>query len=211
MLVESKMGRTPPRHLPNTMQVSKDRSFRLKVSSGLEGLKLTKWLLTKFYRSGKQFTEEEYCLVHLLSEYWNSYRNKGFYTNHGQEFLKLRALMRLAVKPGKLEPWEVNSEKLILSQNVLFSPRAFLSLPPSFASSFLKSDNRRLRKPAPEPSRIGVGYRDKGTAQTPSTDGSPCWKEVAVSQESRERDYFSAPEWWEVGSFLLPAPPKSGC
>lgn len=209
--MESKMGRTPPRYLPNPMQVSRDRTFKLRISSGLEGLKLTKWLLTKFYRSGKQFTEEEYCIAHLLSEYWNSYRNKGFFRKHDLEFLKLRALMRLALKPGKLEPCEVHSEKLILSQSVLFSPRAFLSLPPSFASSFLKSDNRLLRKPSPEPRRIGVGYRDKGTAQIPSSDGSPCWREVAVSQKMRSKDYFSSPEWWEVGSFLIPASPKSGC
>lgn len=208
--MESKKGRTPPRYSPNPMQVDRHKTFRLKISSGLEGLKLTKWLLTKFYRSGKQFTEEENCIAHLLAEYWNSYRNKAFFQKHGLEFLKLRTLFRMAMTPGRLEPWEVYSEKLILSQFVLFSPRAFLSLPPSFASSFLKSDNRQLRRPCPPPSRIGVGYRDKGTALKPSKDGSPCWKEVAVSQKMRERDYFSASEWWESSEFLNPRSPKSG-
>jgi hypothetical protein len=37
------------------------------------------------------------------------------------------------------------------------------------------------RKPKPR-NRIGVGYRDKGTAKNTAWDGSPSWQEVAMSE-----------------------------
>lgn len=44
-------------------------------------------------------------------------------------------------------------------------------------------------------SRIGVGYRDKGTARKPHWDGSPGWQEVAASgkvseQMSQKHDFW---------------------
>lgn len=36
--------------------------------------------------------------------------------------------------------------------------------------------------------RIGVGYRDKGTAKDTAWDGSPSWQEVAMSQSSNSLD-----------------------
>jgi hypothetical protein len=69
----------------------------------------------------------------------------------------------------------------ILKRNAgLLSPRAFLGMQKQFeVECFIKRDNRNLR-PEPQPlRRIGVGYRDKGTAAIPHQDGTPRWQEVA--------------------------------
>lgn len=199
--MEEKTGRTQPRYSPNTMLVSKDDSFSLKIPSGKAALLLTRWLLTKFYRSGRRYSDEDKAISYLVAEYWNSYRNKGFYQKSETELLKLRLLMRLSLKPGKLERHEKIQENLVLHQNVLLNPRAFLSLPESFARRFLSRKNSRLNRPHPELRRIGVGYRDKGTARDSSIDGSPRWEDVAVTPESRYRT-LETKCWWEVTEFL---------
>lgn len=38
----------------------------------------------------------------------------------------------------------------------------------------------RLKKTVPPKSRIGIGYRDKGSARDVAKDGSPSWQEVAA-------------------------------
>lgn len=200
--MESKSGRTPPRYSPNPMQVSEDFTFGLRFPSGLTALRSLKWLMTKFYTSGKKYTDEEEVILHLIAEYWNSYRNKRFYQKHGTELLKLRLLSRFSLRPGKLEPHEEVQEKLVLSQRVLFSPRAFLSLPSKFPCRFLYRTNRRLKRKSPEPRRIGVGYRDKGTARVPSFDGNPSWGTVAV-QPTRTENVSSGVSWWELNDFLV--------
>lgn len=200
--MERKSGRYPPRYSPNTMLVSKDDGFSLRIPSGKVALLLTRWLLTKFYSQGKKYSEEEIAICYLLSEFWSSYRNKGFLMKNETELLKLRTLFRLSLNSGNLERHEKEQEKLVLSQNVLFNPRAFLSLPQDFAISFLKRINRRLKRHHPELRRIGVGYRDKGTARIPSIDGSPRWEELAVALQPRIEPLESK-YWWEVTEFLI--------
>jgi hypothetical protein len=192
----------PPRYSPKTMRVSKDDYFSLRIPSGRVALQLTRWLLTKFYRSGRKYSTEELAICYLLDAYWNSYRNKAFFLKNETQFLKLRLLMRYSCIPRELEKHEKVQEKLVLSQTVLYSPRAFLSLPEEFAVRFLSRTNLKHRSPHPELRRIGVGYRDKGTASVPSYDGSPRWKEVAVSKENR-REKLVPISWWEVQRFLI--------
>lgn len=206
--MNKKLSRYPPRQPPNTMRVSKYETFSLRIPNGLTALQITRWLLTKFYRSGRKYTEEESNICYLLSEYWNSYRNKGFFQKHQLELLKLRSLMRLSLVSRELTQPEKVSEKLILSQRCLYSPRAFLSLPSDYAQKFLSVRNRKLNARPPEPRRIGVGYRDKGTAQDESIDGSPSWATVASHPLYRNK-FSDEVEWWQVTKFLLPQPPKS--
>ena len=199
--MEEKTSRTPPRYSPNTMLVSGEDTFSLRIPSGKAALLLTRWLLTKFYRSGRKYCDEDKAICYLVAEYWNSYRNKGFYSKYELELLKLRLLFKLSLKPGKLEAAEKNQEILVLNQKCLLNPRAFLSLPESFARRFLSRKNRRLKRPHPELRRIGVGYRDKGAARFSSIDGSPRWEDVAVSLTSR-MVILESKRWWEVTEFL---------
>lgn len=192
----SKLGRTPPRYSPNPMQVNEHCSFRLKIKNPSEGLLLFRYLMTKFYRDGKKWTRsQDEASFYLVGLYFEELRNPGFYSKHELDFLKVCTLARvvLARCQGDLPAHLKQQENLMLRQRVLLNPRGFLGLEPRFKGGFLRSTNRQLRRPSPEPRRIGVGYRDKGTAQNSATDASPGWKEVAVSRQNRHELAFGLP------------------
>lgn len=185
---ESKLGRTPPRYSPNPMQVSEHKTFRLKIGSAKEALLYIRYLMTTFYHNGKEWpSQQEEVSFILAGEYFTGYRNPAFYSKHELDFLKVQSLARVvrARSSGELPRHLEAAEALLLRQKVLLVPRVFRSLKQRFEGGFLHVSNRQLRRPCPEPRRIGVGYRDKGTAQNPPTDASPGWKEVAVSRLNR--------------------------
>lgn len=188
IVTESKLGRTPPRYPPNPMQVSEHKTFRLKIATASEALLYIRYLMTEFYANGRKWsTSLEENSFFLAGEYFTGYSNGGFYDKHELDFLKVRSLARIVYHrgQGELPAHEEAAEKLLLSQRVLLNPRAFLGLKRRFRGGFLRVTNRQLRGKCPEPRRIGVGYRDKGTAQNPPYDASPGWQEVAVSRLNR--------------------------
>lgn len=192
----SKLGRTPPRYSPNPMQVNEHKSFRLKIRNPSEGLLLFRYLMTKFYRCGQKWTcSQDEASFYLVGLYFEELRNPGFYSKHELDFLKVCSLARvvLARSQGELPEHLRQQEILLLRQRVLLNPRGFLGLELRFKGGFLRSTNRQLRRPCPEPRRIGVGYRDKGTAQNSATDASPGWQEVAVSRQNRNEIAFGLP------------------
>lgn len=196
------VGSNPPRYPPNTMHVSKEDTFYLTVKRPLEGLRLLRWLLTKFYSRKRKFEDGELEVLFLLSEYFLKLRNKGFFDKHGLEFLKLRRLAELTLKPT-LERHEEAQEQLLLQARVLMNPRVLRSLPKNYHRKFLSRENRRLKRPHPEQRRIGVGYRDKGSTSDPAQDGSPQWREVAVSTDVRNGVIRSEHKrWWESEVFF---------
>lgn len=197
-------GRHPPRHPPNTtLKVTEYDTFHLRLKCASEGLRALRFLLTSFYSRGKNWEETELVALFEISEYFNSYRNKAFFDKHGVEFLKLRTLARLSVLNRELTSTERAQEKLVLAQQVLFNPRAFRSLKALSPNRLLGRLNRRLKRPHPEPRRVGVGYRDKGAATDTAIDGSPRWTDVAVSPQVRF-GLLSKPteEWWALGTFF---------
>lgn len=197
---------TPPRYSPNPIQVSKDSSFYLSIGTAREGLQLLKWLLTQFHRRGRLYSEKELIVLWLLSEYFNSYRNKGWWKANELEFLKLKSLAQLSLCSGRMKDYQKYQEKILINQNILFSPRAFLGLPFNYLDRFLKVLNRKKRRRLKDLRRIGVGYRDKGTASKPSIDGSPRWSEVAVSEKIRKEEslhFGNFREWWETSTFFV--------
>lgn len=206
--MKSNLGRTPPRYPPNPMQVSEHKTFRLRVGSPSEMMLLIRYLMTTFYARGKQWTSELDEVTFILAgEYFTGYRNEGFYSKHELDFLKVQSLARivLARSRGELPRHLEAAERLLLAQKVLLNPRAFRGLKQRFEGGFLRTTNRLLKRPCPEPRRIGVGYRDKGTAQTPSFDGSPSWKEVAVSRSRRHPmafGIFRSPRWYDEVKFF---------
>lgn len=190
----SKLGRTPPRYSPNPMQVNEHKTFRLKIKTPRDGLLLFRYLMTAFYHNGKKWTRpEDEASFYLVGMYFEELRNPGFYQKHELDFLKVSTLARvvLARSQGVLPPHLRAQENLILRQRVLLNPRAFRGLEHRFKGGFLHVENRQLKtRQCPEPRRIGVGYRDKGTAQNSATDASPGWKEVAVSSKNRNEHAF---------------------
>jgi hypothetical protein len=209
-LMPDKIGRTPPRYSPNTiLEVSEHKTFSLRIPTAKFALQILRWLLTKFYSRGRKYTETEHVIVYLLAEYLENYRDRRFLDTHKLLLLKLRLLTNLSLKPV-LKHYEKRQEEILLSQRILFSPRAFLSLPADFALKFLSVKDRRRKKDHAPLRRIGVGYRDKGAAKFPAIDGSPSWQEVASAPIDPELTVYDDIRLgrfvhvWEVTKFLLP-------
>jgi hypothetical protein len=201
--MEENVGRHPPRHPPNPIQVSKWNTTHLRIENAKQALQILRWLLTKFYRSGKRFTDKEIFALYEISQYFENYRQKGFFESKNRGlYLRLRLLANLSLKP-ELKTYERAQEKLLLSQRTLMNPREFLGLPPSFLQKFLFVRNRRLDRKPQEPRRIGVGYRDKGATQVTSYDGSPRLSEVIRGTADPFLFREESKEWWEVTHFLI--------
>jgi hypothetical protein len=181
----NKIGRYPPRYLPKTIfEVSKDQTFRLKLKHPNEGLVLLRYLCTKFYARGETLLKDEEIIWYLVLEYFRELRNVTLGAQYfsSTELQSLFALSRhyATFRSSEYPRWAL-AQIAILKRNAgLLSPRAFLGMQKQFeVECFVKRDNRNLR-PEPQPlRRIGVGYRDKGTAAIPHQDGTPRWQEVA--------------------------------
>lgn len=181
-----KIGRTPPRCPPKTIfEVSKDLTFRLKLKNPNEGLTVLRYLSTKFYARGQTLLKDEETLWYLVLEYFRDLRNiplgKKYFSS-----IELQSLIALSrhwctFRCSEYPTW-AKAQVAILKRNAgLLSPRAFLGMQKQFeVSRFIKRDNRNLRSEPQPLRRIGVGYRDKGTAAIPHHDGTPRWQEVAV-------------------------------
>jgi hypothetical protein len=198
---------TKPRQPPNLKsRVLQGRNqLSLRKMTLREAVTLLRFLLTKFYRNDRKYTEEERAAIQLLDLFFHGVRNKGFYKTRGLEFLKLRTLLRITLKYDSLENCDKAKEFLLLKQRVLFSPREFLGLEhqmkrrPFLGVKSLDSGGLPL-----QPRQIGVGYRDKGTASEPSQDGSPRWTEVAMHYSTQEPEgTLHSIEWYEAHPGLL--------
>lgn len=75
-----KIGRTPPRYPPKPtfLEVSKDRTFSLKLRTPSQGVSILRFLFTKFYARGEVLTDTEVILLELLKIYFEELRNAPF-------------------------------------------------------------------------------------------------------------------------------------
>ena len=196
-----KIGRTPPRYPPKPtfLEVSKDRTFSLKLRTPSQGVSILRFLFTKFYARGEVLTDTEVILLELLKIYFEELRNAPF----GKQVLRdtqlmgTFALFRMwnTFHSTELPSWAKNQVDLLIRQYSM-SPRAFLGFEKLFkVEDFIKSRNRKLATCPPPQRRIGVGYRDKGTAAIPHLDGTPSWQQVAVSGNPQTSKPYGKDEW----------------
>jgi len=162
--------------------VSQELFFRLQVKSPNQGLTALRFLLTKFYVRDQRLSKNEEALLYELVEYFNNLRNPSFFESQGIKWLTLQRLTSLLLKFRNVEyPSYAKAQvSLLLRNNSLMSPRAFLGLAKNFEPlSFLKRLNRLTMKQSSTKKFIGVGYRDKGSARIESFDGNPSWQTIA--------------------------------
>jgi hypothetical protein len=170
-----------------SLQVSKDFTFEVRIDRPTKAFNALRFLLTKVLARNGKWSEKEEVLFYACVDYFQSLRSRNNEIYRQQ--LKWLALMRTVELflgfRGKERPTWCEKQLSILLPQITFSPRAFLSLEKKrFVDVFFKTNNRRLRR-SPKPARyIGVGYRDKGATTVPSKDGSPSWKEVAATSLS---------------------------
>jgi len=69
---------------------------------------------------------------------------------------------------------------ILIKRSGLLSPRAFLSEQKTLnILDFIRVKNRLLASEPTPQRRIGVGYRDKGTAAILHLDATPSWKVIS--------------------------------
>jgi len=197
-------GRTPPLQPPNpdeSRMVSKEIGFRLKVKTPNHGLSVLRFLLTKHYARREPLNEKEGILIYELVCYFDDLKNFHFFEQNRDQWLAVRQLTRLYLEEKESQASWVIAQISILGRKVYYSPRAFISLKKEIVTDrILVRFNRRHRPTPPPPRQIGVGYRDKGTAQIPHYDASPKWQQVAMRSETWSSDTFGYPglSIWET-------------
>ena len=181
----------------STLKVSKEKTFRLVVSTPKALFNTLKYLSTKFYARGEKLDYDEeilfdLCLqrltdlgIHPKHHLWN--RRTMFFNQVGRLWRTFRS--------GEYPNWAVAQLAILRKSKFLFTPRAFLGIKKTFSvKQFIKLDNRAIRS-RPKPQKfIGVGYRDHGTASNESTDASPPWQIVA-SQNSGVNSLREFNQW----------------
>lgn len=187
----------PGSHLSRyPFQVSTDLTFRLKIKDPNQGLLLLRFYATKFYARGEKLEYNEKILLELVLEYFRDLRNRplGKQIMENQSYLALFGLFRLwaTFRDSEYPKWAKTQVAILIKSSKLLTPRAFLGVVEKMkVERFVKRFDRRLAKEPPPERRIGVGYRDKGTAAIPSLDGSPHWTELAV-QHNLSSEPFGA-------------------
>lgn len=182
---DKSFGRNPPRQPPKPLKlmVSKDLSFRLKVSCPKKAILLLRLLLTRFYQQDEELGESEKVLLDLLLVYLSEVRNMpGLETSKRIKVLSLFSLSKLwlTFRDGKYPNWAIAQVAILRKNQALMNPREFHGLINQLkVEDFIKITNTALRASPPPLAYIGVGYRDKGTAADVSFDASPSWQDVA--------------------------------
>jgi len=167
------------------LKVSKVNSFEVVFSRPTQAFEAARVLLSKHF-SGYSWNEAEEVLYFASVDYINSLRSNDNF-NFIQDIKCLALCRTIEIYQSfrkKDMPLYVKKQLKLLLPKFRMSPRAILGLHKGHFNDLFRSTNRRLRKKPPPQRYIGVGYRDKGATTEPSKDGSPSWKEVAVTSLS---------------------------
>ena len=163
-------------------------TMMIKISPQVKRIFLQRFLLSKFVFFRKELGLRDICCL-FENQLWLEMKcqsdpefNKKFGKN--LEFLSIlmkefnfktgttdRAIDRFSKK------LEINLVDLILPKRNYYEAKKRCNGLFQLAES--KSQGR-TKKSVPPPSRIGKGYRDKGSAKDLAKDGSPSWQEVAT-------------------------------
>jgi len=176
----------------------KKGAYKLKIKKGIRKKDLFRFLLAKMlYEREEGLHLDEFLVLwelylHLLeiNSKDPSFREK-YERFFKDSFFFFRELGSQKEFPIRIEE-NNNLQYLERIQNVLFpmlpTRSAYFGLKgqKSLKSGFsLVFESELLQRKVPEGRRIGVGYRDKGSRRDPALDGSPDWREVALSHQER--------------------------
>jgi len=180
----------PKATILNGMEVSKDVFWELKGNLRIQ-TQVWKFLLSKLKYEGKDsLSSQEIFALHLLHEKLSRCTDKGWVEKYFNWFDSSKRMFRYFSDYQRARdkfPWSQEvvdnpffSESLY-SACAFFGRRSFLNV-----GMVLRKVNLRLKKRPRPPNRIGVGYRDHGTARDVAFDGSPSWQEVASAHLKSE-------------------------
>lgn len=174
-------------------------AYTLKIKKGIKKKDLFRFLLAKmlYEREEGLHLDEFLVLWELYLQLMETIsKDPSFREKYGEffqnSFIFFRELGSQKVFPirieeqGHLQYLERIAqvlEPMLPSRSAYFGLKGQKSLKSGFSLVF---QDELLSRKIPEGRRIGVGYRDKGSRRDLAFDGSPDWREVAMSlQEKR--------------------------
>jgi hypothetical protein len=186
--VENKHDKVPgPKAtILNSIEVSKEIFYRVRLKGLNESLKMIRYLTAKMvYEEISSLSDKE---LMIFIEAWDKISNSkdlNFRRRNIIELINLNRYQSLIIKARSVRAnihIVLNRIFEQFGKSDLISKHAYFGLKKTFSlKSFVHRMNIRLKKTPRPQSRIGVGYRDQGTCRVPSTDASPSWQEVASS------------------------------
>lgn len=169
----------------NGMEVSKDVFWDLKGNLRLQ-TQFWKFLLSKIlYEGPNSLTVQEEFVLPLLYDRLSNCKDFGWIESKFNWFEQTKRFynyFRLFLNNRDTFPWSQEVANNPFFSGSLYSACAFFGRRTILnVRMVLRKINLRLKKRPRPPNRIGVGYRDHGTARDVALDGSPSWQEVAVA------------------------------
>jgi hypothetical protein len=145
-----------------------------------------KFLLSKLvYEGGDSLSEQEEFVLWLLHDRLSTVRDRGWIEKNSVWFETTKRIFNYFTLYTRSRDRMVWFNTVILNpffSGSLFSACAFFGRRTFFnVKDVLRRINLESRKTSRPPNRIGVGYRDHGTARDVAFDGSPSWQEVAIA------------------------------
>ena len=214
-------GRSPSLYSSNRKKAKRIKDtfiFELKGLKPTEKVNLFRWLLSKAWHEGENWTEndtivlcEVYADLTFIAEKDKNLKVLWFPLEGARGFV---SNLRYGFKKAMLH-WD----RFLLNSGYLMSTRAFYG---KLGGTIDQSEGyirfKYPKKRSFPQAYIGVGYKDKGNAKRKDFDGSPGWQEVALDswyqylQQSRvEKGYnytfsdppviFGTPEFTVVRQF----------
>jgi hypothetical protein len=158
--------------------------------------------------------EEEIHTLYLLYDRLSTVKDRGWVEKYSNWFCSTVSLFNyFTLYLSQRESPKVLFDEV--AQNSFFSGGCFSACAYFGRRTFfnvknvLRRVNLNLRKKTREKNRIGVGYRDHGTARDVAFDASPTWQEVAAahlksdSTDPKERTAYRT-YLWKVSGRRVP-------
>jgi hypothetical protein len=162
-------------------------SCSVRISAKAKRVTLQRWLLARIVFDTEEFTLTDLCCL-FENQIWLEKKvqtDPEFSSKFGSSLEELSVILkeinfRMEYSSRALVRFR---EKLKNQEEFLLPKRNYLSLKPTMKGLFSlepSSPLGKLIKTIPPKARIGIGYRDKGSARDLAYDGSPRWQEVAA-------------------------------
>jgi len=152
---------------------------------------IVRYLLSKIVSTELPLTSWESVALFLAWEkvVIKSTRDSAFHWKYSAELFRFRAVLQQLDELTCLDPklrFSMLSREHSDYQGKLVSRRFFYSIEGQLQQLLELKIRKRWSKRFPPKAYIGKGYGDHGTARDSAFDGSPGWKEVAMSKSNSE-------------------------
>jgi hypothetical protein len=160
----------------------------VRISPKAKRIYLQRFLLSKFVYFRKELELRDICTL-FENQLWLEQKCQSdpeFFTKFGRDLESLSVLMKgFNFKTGTTDRAIDQFARRILENliTLVLPKRNYLGAKKQCNGLFQLKDSKPIgaaKKSVPPPARMGIGYRDKGSARDLAKDGSPSWQEVAT-------------------------------